>query len=188
MEPAIKWPHLAICILPSCLVASKAEGVKHSSPFSRFPPSLTPQIICTISSCTEDDTKAPCATPKLHLRALHTRTRWFPIPTAVSPQHLSAWKQLADEGSACASQWSQKCGLHKTRCCSSFLLFSEKSNKILLTVRSSKYMVFDKKSMPIVACEEMRKPRALKKMSQHLQWLSGEQQQLQEKQVVFFYF
>lgn len=66
MEPAIKWPHLAICILPSCLVASKAEGVKHSSPFSRFPPSLTPQIICTISSCTEDDTKAPCATPCTH--------------------------------------------------------------------------------------------------------------------------
>lgn len=81
MEPAINRPHLAICVLPFCFVASKTEGVKHGSPFSRFPPSFTPQIICIIPFFREDDTKAPCATPKLHPRALHTWTKWwFPTP------------------------------------------------------------------------------------------------------------
>lgn len=125
---------------------------------------LVPLPNCTRESCT------------------HEPSDDSPLPTAVSPQHLSVWKKLGDEGSACASKWSQKCGLHKTRCWSSFLLFTEKSNKILLTVRSSKYMVFDKKSMPIVACKEMRKSTAL---SEHLQWFSGEQQQLKEKQAGF---
>lgn len=168
MEPAINWPHLAICLLPFCLVASKAEGVKLLVPLS---PDSHHHSLLKLSFFHRGwhQISHPHCCVSTALVSLDGSS-WEMKAQPVLPSDLTSvgcTKPDAGPHSYCSQRKATK----------SYSLFDPPST--WFSIRSQCQL------LPVKRWENQQ---LLKKISEHLQGFSGEQQKLQEKQVWFLVY